>query len=102
MIDNGYALLRRTRDITHGWMRQVLPKLQTITGNEGAVGELQQGVCEMDAICRVTYDVDAGDHCCALHSSSADIAILVECSIVIHDNKPRASGDAPSHLQRLL
>ena len=102
MIDNGYALLRRTRDITHGWMRQVLPKLQTITGNEDAVGELQQRACEMAAICRATYDVDAGDHRSALLSSSADIAVLVECGIVIHDNAPRDLKDSSSHLRRLL
>lgn len=102
VIDNGYALLRRARKITHGWMHQIMSKLQTVAGNEDAIGELQKRACEMAVICRATFDVDAGDHCYALLSSSADVAILVECSIVMHDNTPRAFGISSSDLQKLL
>lgn len=101
VIKNGYALLRRTRAITHEWMRQILYKLQTTIDNEKAIGELQRRACEIAAICRATFDVDAEKHLCALLSSTPDVAILVECSIVIHDYTP-PSGTLPPNLQKLL
>ncbi len=82
-------------------MRQTLHKLQTTIDDEKSVGEMQGRACEIAAICRATFDVDAEDHISALLSSSADVAILVECSIVIHDYTP-PSGTLPANLQKLL
>ena len=62
---------------------------------------MQRRACEIAAICRATFDVDAEDHLYALLSSSADVAILVECSIVIHDYTP-PPGTLPVYLQKLL
>ncbi|KJA23151.1 hypothetical protein HYPSUDRAFT_138178 [Hypholoma sublateritium FD-334 SS-4] len=101
VIKNGYALLRRARTITYEWMRQILYKLQTIIDKEKTIGELQIRACEIAAICRATFDVDPGNHLSALLSSSSDVAILVECSIVIHDYTP-PSSTLSLNLQKLL
>ncbi|KJA23164.1 hypothetical protein HYPSUDRAFT_54564 [Hypholoma sublateritium FD-334 SS-4] len=97
-----YALLRRARKTTHEWMRQIVCKLQTVTDSEATIGEMQRRACEMAAICRASFDVGARDHLDALLSSAADAAILIECSIVIHDNTPHTTSDSPLGFQKLL
>jgi hypothetical protein len=82
-------------------MREIAQKLQdAVDDNESS--ELQKRACEMAAICRATFDVDPGIHLDALLCSSADVAILVECAIVIHDNTPPHLGDKFPDFQRLL
>ncbi|KAF8154797.1 hypothetical protein B0H34DRAFT_799544 [Crassisporium funariophilum] len=97
----GYALLREARDVTHKWMHQIAHKLQSAVDDDDA-SDLQRRACEMAAICRATYDVDAGTHLNALLCSSKDVAILVECSITVYDNTPCDLGDSFPDLQRLL
>ena len=82
-------------------MRQIADKLQNAV-NDSEIWELQRQVCEMAAICRATFDVDPGTHLNALLCSSADIAILVECAIVIHDNTPPHLGNDFPDFQKLL
>ena len=83
-------------------MRQILCKLQSVVDNEDTMSELQRRVCEMGVICRATFDVDAGDHLDALLFSAADVAILIECSIVIHDNTPRSFDGLSLDFRKLL
>ena len=82
------------------WMREIAHKLQDADDN--GISELQRRACEMAAICRATFDVDPGTHLNALLCSSADVAILVECAIVFHDNTPPHLGDRSLDFQRLL
>ncbi len=82
-------------------MREITHKLQdAVDDNESS--ELQRRACEMAAICRATFDVDPGTHLNALLCSSDDVAILVECAIVIHDNTPPHLDDKFPDFQRLL
>jgi len=99
---DGYALLRKARDVTHKWMRQIARKLQDDAVNDDEIWDLQRRACEMAATCRATFDVEPGTHLDALLCSSADIAILVECAIVIHDNTPPNLGDKFPDVQKLL
>ena len=82
-------------------MREIVQKLQDTVDDDEA-SELQRRACDMAATCRATFDVDAGAHLDALLCSSADVAIAIECAIVIHDNTPPDLGHAFPDLQKLL
>jgi len=97
----GYELLRRARDVTYEWMRQIASRRKNAV-NDNEIWELQRQACEMAATCRATFDVDPGTHLEALLRSSTDVAILVECAIVIHDNTPPHLSDKFPDFQKLL
>ena len=98
---SAYELLRKARKVTHKWMREIVYKLQnTVDGDE--FKDLQRRACEMAATCRATFDVDAGTHLDALLHSSADVAILIECTIRIHDNTPPNLRDTSLDFQKFL
>lgn len=82
-------------------MRQIVQNLQKAIDDEQA-SELQRQACEMAATCRATFDVDVGIHLNALLCSSEDVAILVECTIRIHDNTPPNLGHKYPNFQKLL
>lgn len=86
ILDAAYRLLRRARDITFSWMHQLVDRLQRAE-EEDTIRDLQRLVFESAATCRCTYDVDT-DHFQFLLATRNDIAILIECSIMIYDNSP--------------
>ena len=93
--------MRKARKVTYNWMREIVQKLQGTVDDDEA-SELQRRACDMAATCRATFDVDAGTHLDALLCSSADVAIGIECAIVIHDNTPPHLDHAFLDLQKLL
>ncbi|KAF9473711.1 hypothetical protein BDN70DRAFT_362759 [Pholiota conissans] len=98
----GYALLKKARAVAHKWMRQILCKLRDIVEDDNSIRDLQRRVCEAAATCRATFDVDSHIHLDALMSSSADVAILIECAIVIHDNAKHRSRKSLPDFDRFL
>lgn len=86
ILGAAYRLLRRARGITYSWMHQLVDRLQRAE-EEVTIRDLQRLVFESAATCRCTYDVDT-DHFQSLLSTRNDIAILIECSIMIYDNSP--------------
>jgi hypothetical protein len=82
-------------------MRQIVQKLQNAV-EDNEIQELQRRACEIAATCRATFDVDPGTHLGNLLHSSADIAILLECAIIIHDNTPPHLGNESPAFQKLL
>ena len=101
MQHSAYALLRKARSVTYKWMREIVYNLQN-TIDDDDCKELQIRACEMAATCRATFDVDPGVHLDALLHSSTDVAILVECTIRIHDNTPPNLHDTSLDFQKLL
>jgi len=96
----GYTLLRKTREVTHRWTREILSRLQkAVEADEADV--LQRRACEMAATCRSTFDVEPRD-LDALLCTPEDIAILIECTITVHDNTPPHLGHAFLDFQKLL
>ncbi|KDR74247.1 hypothetical protein GALMADRAFT_141321 [Galerina marginata CBS 339.88] len=98
-----YDLLRKARQVTHQWMRDIARRLQDATDdNEASV--LQRRVCEIAATCRATFDVDLAHLDALLPKDDLmdDLAILVECSIMVHDNTPPNLGSQFLDFQRLL
>lgn len=100
MQNRGYILLRTARQLTHKWMREIVDKLQAAVDDDQA-NELQRRACEMAATCRATFDVDSRD-LDALLCSYEDVAILVESTIVVHDNTPLHLGETYLDFQKLL
>ena len=98
---NAYTLLRKARKVTHKWMREIIYKLQNAV-DDNEYKELQMRACEIAATCRATFDADAGTHLDALLHSSTDVAILVECTIRIHDNTPPNIDDTSLDFQKML
>jgi hypothetical protein len=82
-------------------MHEIVRKLQDAVDDDEA-SELQRRACDMAATCRATFDVDAGTHLDALLCSSADVAVAIECAIVIHDNTPPHLGHGFPDFQKLL
>ena len=82
-------------------MHEIVLKLQDDVDDDQA-SELQRRACDMAATCRATFDVEDGTHLDALLYSSADVAIAIECAIVIHDNTPPHLGHKFSDFQKLL
>ncbi|KAF8901480.1 hypothetical protein CPB84DRAFT_1815184 [Gymnopilus junonius] len=96
----GYDLLRKARDITYKWMGEILRKLEDNIGDEQA-DELRRRVCEIAATCRATYDVET-DQIRSLLNCPADFSILIECSIIIHNNTPQHLGNKFLNFRKLL
>jgi hypothetical protein len=95
VIRQAYSILRKSRDVTFGWMRQLTEQLQE-NEDECRTSEIQQCLCEMAITCRTTYDVDPV-HVKQLLTSARDAAVLLECAIVAHDNQPpELSGISPA------
>ncbi|KAJ7575497.1 hypothetical protein C8J56DRAFT_974753, partial [Mycena floridula] len=93
-----YQLLRRARKITHGWMHELLDKLPGCS--EKSVSDIQHRLGAMAATCRATYDAGL-EHLERLMTTSEDIAIFIECGIILHDNCPFPNA-LPKPLRRLL
>ncbi|KAF9474197.1 hypothetical protein BDN70DRAFT_334295 [Pholiota conissans] len=91
-----FRLLRKARTVTHRWTREILCKIQDIVDDDKQIRTLQIRACEAAVTCKATYDLDSEPHLRALLSSSADVAILIECAIVIHDNTPLHLTDFPN------
>ena len=79
-------------------MREIVLKLQDVNDNSQA-SELQRRACDMAATCRATFDAEDPD---TLLCSSEDVAIAIECAIVIHDNTPPHLGHTFPDFQKLL
>jgi hypothetical protein len=93
-----HSLLGEARSVTFEWMHQLSAKLQE--SNDGLkINELRLRLCEMALTCRSTYDVDPGH---LLDLGPSDVAILVECAIVLYDNTPTTISDVLHDFKRQL
>ncbi|KAF7971941.1 hypothetical protein HWV62_19393 [Athelia sp. TMB] len=85
-IDQAYVLMRRARSVAIDWMYQLVDRLKEAEDDD-RVQDLQCRMCEVASTCRSTYDVDPM-HLLRLLSDEDDLAVLLECTIKIHDNTP--------------
>jgi hypothetical protein len=82
--------LRKTRWVSLGWARELSHQLPNCGSDE--MRESQLRVVQLAAICRATYNVEH-NHLEKLLHSDEDIAILVECATMIHQNSPAIAGN---------
>lgn len=78
-------LLRKARDITFYWARQLANRLDE--GDNPNSQSLRLRLVQVAAICRATYDVDRQDVERVLDTED-DCRVALECAIIIHDNEP--------------
>ena len=95
-----YRFLRRARDISLLWIRELGRKLQDVQKEE-ELKNLSLRTLEMALICHRTFDVDP-HYLPYLIQSEDDIAVVIECSIIVHDRCPAVIEDLPAAMQTLL
>lgn len=91
--------LRKARRVCLAWTRELAGKLPGC--KPGEVREFQLRVVQMAATCRMTFDVEE----CYLHDvlrTDKDVAVLVECATMIHDNVPAIVSALPTWVKVLL
>ncbi len=98
--ENCFRFLRRAREISLRWTRELGQKLQ------GGQKEEEQKILnaralEMALTCHGTFDVDL-HHLPNLLKSDEDIAVVTECSIIVHDRCPVVTDDLSASVKTLL
>ena len=95
-----FRFLRRAREISLRWTREVRQQLQKGRKEEELTG-LNMRTLEMALTCHGTFHIDP--HILPdLLERDEDIAIVTECSIVIHDRCPVVVEDLPAPIRPLL
>jgi hypothetical protein len=93
------SFLRDARRVCLGWTRELSTKLRDCKPQE--MRELQLRIVQAAAVCRETYNVEQ-EHLDDLLHSREDVAVLVECAIIIHDNVPAINDALPRPVCILL
>lgn len=94
-----FRFLGRARAISLRWTRELGQKLQE--GQKEELKVLNARTFEMALTCRGTFDVDP-HHLPNLLKLDEDIAVLNECSIIVHDRCPVVIDDLPVPIRTLL
>jgi hypothetical protein len=101
ICERAYALLRKVRSVTHGWIRQLGSKLD-MTQDETSLANLRHRLCSLAATCVSTFNVCL-EHVPSVLSTDDDFAIAVQCAVIVHDSSPPIlRDDASLYLTRLL
>lgn len=103
MVDDSksvYDIMHKARIVVFSWMQMLVTKLQ-MTTNESDMQDLQCCIFELASTVQATYDVES-EHIPALLQSDQDIKVLVESTIIMHDNTPIRRESISLEMQRLL
>ena len=80
------ALLQGTRKLTYQWISEVGKKLES-TDDEMTCTDLRCRLCMLAMTCFSTFDVCSRYIPVSL-ASEEDIAVAIQCAIIVHDNTP--------------
>jgi hypothetical protein len=80
-------LMRRGREVTIRWVRQLAETLSQGENSDDHMSDLHTRLYQVACICRISYDVDQTDLARVL-TLGADVEVAVECAIILHDNSP--------------
>ncbi|KAH0566189.1 hypothetical protein GP486_000421 [Trichoglossum hirsutum] len=94
-----FRYLRRAREITLRWARELNRRLQAGEKEEELKG-LNARTLEMALSCYGTFDVDL-EHIPSLLKSDEDVAVVTECSIIVHDRCPAKVDGLPVSMRAL-
>jgi hypothetical protein len=100
VLSGCYFFLRRARQVTLEWTRDVGQLLHEAEDVE-ELKILNLRVLEMALTCHSTFNVDK-DHLSALLNSEDDIAVVTECSIIVHDRCPAVTDCLPRAVKTML
>lgn len=95
-----FHFLRKARAISLRWTREVGQKLQE-GQQEAEQNDLNTRTLEMALTCYGTFDVDS-HHLPALLERDEDIAVVTECSIIVHDRCPAVGDNLYTPIRTLL
>ncbi|KAH9056907.1 hypothetical protein EDB87DRAFT_1634224 [Lactarius vividus] len=95
------VLLRKARDLTYQWIRDLSAKLELTQGELSREG-LRRRLCMLAVTCFSTFDVSP-DYIPTIFSSCNDLSIAMQCAIIVHDNTPSSlADDNTSYFTRML
>lgn len=97
--EDAVRFLRKARAVALAWTREIANKLPEC--KPGEVREFQVRVVQMAATCRMTFDVES----CfvrAVLEREEDVAVLIECATIIHDNVPAVESGLLPGVKTLL
>jgi hypothetical protein len=100
VLSGCYFFLRRARQVTLEWTRDVGQLLHEAEDVE-ELKILNLRVLEIALTCHGTFNVDK-DHLSALLNSEDDIAVVTECSIIVHDRCPAVTDSLPRAVKTML
>jgi hypothetical protein len=95
-----YILLRNVRTVTHRWVGQLCSKLD-VAQDETSRANLRHQLCSLAATCISTFDVCV-EHVPNVFSTDDDLAIVMQCAVIVHDNIPLIRDDVSHFLNRTL
>ena len=95
-----YAFLKRARYATLRWTRELSDKLQHVE-TEAESQKLNDLVLELALTCYTTFDVDP-DQLSKMIESDDNVAVITECSIIVHDRCPVLETPLPDPIKMLL
>ncbi|KAF8260955.1 hypothetical protein EI94DRAFT_1609035 [Lactarius quietus] len=95
------ALLRKARDLTYGWIRDLGARLES-TNEESSREGLRRRLCLLAMTCFSTFDV-CPEYIPRIFSDSNDLSMAVQCAVIVHDNAPSTLADESTfYLSRML
>ncbi len=97
---SAYDIIHKARMVIFSWVQMLVKKLQE-TVKEDDMQDLQCRIFELAATIQATYDVEP-EHVQALLQSNEDVKVLVESSIIMHDNTPIRPELISLEMRRLL
>jgi len=92
--------LQRARAISLRWIRELGRKLQE-GQKEEELKTLKIRTLDVTLTCHGTFDVDPHDFS-TLFETHEDIAVITECSIIVHDRCSVVTDDLPAWIKTLL
>ena len=95
-----FRYLRRARAISLRWTRELGQKMQEVQEEDELITLNAQSL-EMALTCHGTFDVDL-QHLPGLLKLDDDVAVVTECSIIVHDRCPAVVDDLPATIKQLL
>lgn len=95
-----YRFLKRARQVAMSWSRELTLLLHESKDADDP-GVLNTRALEVALTCHGTFDLEI-HHVPGLLASDDDLAIVTECSIIIHDRCPAITDELPMSIRVLL
>lgn len=101
VCEGACALLRKARDLTYQWIRDLTTRLES-TQDESSRQGLRCRLCMLAMTCFSTFDV-CPEYIPTIFSSYNDLSMAMQCAIIVHDNTPSSlADDSTFYLTRML
>lgn len=94
------ALLREARNLTYQWTCELERKLDS-TQDEASRAGLRHRLCMLAMTCFSTLDA-CSEHIPSTLTTDEDLAIAMQCAVIVHDNKPSLTNEDSLYLNRML